>query len=313
MLTGTAASGLFLRYNGYYILMLIAVILIIYAVSGIRRHSVSVKNTVIIVALVIISMVCMKWLTTSLTKQYVAKEISGRAKYALLIQQLGRCAAEHPESFSDADRGDIEAVMGIPLEQVAERYDPYSFDSLKGGFNVEASKTQMTRFRQVWLKMVKKHPMTCVNATLQQNYYLFSIFARNSRYYHSFYNGSVEDNELWNYSDLYTISASREKCQTILLKGYQMFEYIPFVGLLANHAIYMVILFVVFLRVISSCRLRWLILLMPLLGTIGIIIIGPALKLHGRYFFPIVYCMPVMLSALIMDINILRVNFEREI
>ena len=244
-----------------------------------------------------LSTATMRTVTTALTDRYAVIELSERGRYAVIIQQLGRCALEHPEGFTEADIEDMESIIGFPFETIRERYSSYSFDRLKGKFNVNADQDQMQRFRKLWFRMLKDYPMTCINATLEQNYYLFSIFARNNRYYLDFITGARNDAGYWDYSGLCSYSKSQNDAQFALRRLYYSFEYLPVLGLFSNQAIYTIMLFAAVLQYLNMEDRKKLILLIPMLGTLGICLIAPACKNHARYLYPLVYCMPVIWAA----------------
>lgn len=67
-------------------------------------------------------------------------------------------------------------------EEFAENYNPYKFDGIKHGFS-KKGKEDLLAYLQVWFKLFLRHPETYINATLNQNYILFSPLANNSKYY----------------------------------------------------------------------------------------------------------------------------------
>lgn len=298
-----SCAGLFLRYNGIYILLIIVFSLIVYGFLAGLKKTIHPLPIFFAAGLILITAVMAQLATTAVTDHYTAKNVSSRAKHALIIQQLARCITEHPESFSEADREDIETVMRLQLETIAEKYNPYTFDTIKGRFNVNASHEEMARFRAVWLRMLKTHPLTCMNATFQQNYFLFSILSENSKYYIDFRNGMVNDKAEWDYSSLYTASELRKAAHEKIYNYYVDFEKIPVLGLLADQAIYTIILFVSSLVCISAKKKKMMILIMPLLATLGIAFLGPACLNHPRYMYPLIYCMPFMVCAIASDMN----------
>lgn len=298
--------GLFLRYNGLYIMLLVLATLIIWYGTQLLKKQMSLKKAVLILFLFLVPAIAAQAGTKKITEKYVVTNVSSRAKNAMIMQQVARCVVEHPESFSEQDSEDIRAVIGLKLETISERYSPYSFDTIKGRFNVNATKSEMSRFRKLWLRLLKEHPLTCVNATLNQNYFLFSLLARNSVYYIDYRYGQINDKVVWDYSDLYTPSDGKAKLQEKLVTYYYAFEKIPIFGFLANQAIYTILLFVLIILCLTKKDKRELILLLPLLATLGITFVGPACLNHPRYTYPLVYSMPLMIGVASLSKNKLK-------
>ncbi|MBR0398800.1 MAG: hypothetical protein IJI10_11100 [Eubacterium sp.] len=299
LLTILAVAGMFLRYNGIYIMLIVIGSLLIRGLIQIIRRKEKAVVMLLIVILTIVPTAGMQLLTTSLTKHYVTYQVSGRAKSAMMIQQIARCAVEHPESFSDQDEKNLYTVIGLTLDETAEKYNPDTFDDLKEKYNLDVTAEEMAQFRALWIKMLKKHPGTCINALLHQNYYLFDLLAGNTRYYEGFTTG-IRNQE---YRDLYTPSKARAFLQHLLVRYYYLFAFFPAVGIFTDQAIYTLILIVLSLMSLSGSDKRNLVLLLPLLGTVGIVLVGPACFHHPRYTYPLFYTLPLMLAVTMFNLR----------
>ncbi len=86
------------------------------------------------------------------------------------------------------------------------------------------------------------------------------------------------------------------------LMYYVRFLYsMPVIGLLSHPAFYSIVLLFLFALVCVKQLKKVLLVLCPLILSLGVIILAPVIQGHPRYAFPIIYSMPVVIAYYIYE------------
>lgn len=155
----------------------------------------------------------------------------------------------------------------------AERYKPTISDPVKAayGTNGEVTSSDMLAYVKVWVKQFFRYPMTYFEATLNQNYPLFSLFENCPKYY---YNSQVE------YEDQVFIYENPilEKIDEDLVLLYENLHDMPITNFISNSGFWCIMLMVLTAYVVRNREYGFLILLLPLWLTIVCIILEPVVS-----------------------------------
>jgi len=185
-------------------------------------------------------------------------------------------------------------------EEYAENYNPRNFDDVKDSFKLDATKEELGDFVKAWLQLVVRYPGTCIMATANQTYYIFSLLAENVRYYEGHTkHGSVAAKDYGMNTSQYMLH--NNLLETVAHLYWVLQDHIlpgvPGLGLLVNQGAFTLLLVGICLSVLFRKDRRVLVLTVTLLVTAGITFIGPAVYKHPRYWFPIMYSMPMLVAA----------------
>ncbi len=151
--------------------------------------------------------------------------------------------------------------------------------------------------------------MSYIDATMNQTYFLFDVSAENQAYYKDVEAHRPDNVKDWDiYSNIKAFEKSREK----IVLYYQSFSRFPIIGFFVNQGIFMVILVAICLNALNRKGVKTLILSLPMLLTLAITFVGPAVSGHPRYTYPIVYAMPLLLGAFIMEIGNMKMETGEE-
>ena len=303
VLTFVSVLGLFFRQNGSYVA---AVIILFGACRGIYLiiHKKQVVRCVaLFLAMLIIPLGIGKVNVSHLYQKYDAHMTSKRAMFAIPIQQIGRYMYSHSDDITPEELASIQKVLNYTPEQFAERYMPYQFDGLKTGFNNDASSEDIRIFLQTWIKLFFRHPATYIHATLNQNFALFSPLNYNYRYYTSTWRG-LEKITSMDFSSIYEHDAAWADAKTSLRHYYEALSSFPFIGLMTNQGVMDLFLLAICLYALCEKNGRLLLLGLPLLLTLAVTFIGPALMGHPRYMYPVSYGMPLFFGMFLIRKNI---------
>lgn len=304
-LTVIAVLGSGFRYNGIYtVAALIAVIAVREAYMLLKRREKLLRTTVILLLCTIVPLFSVQCIQDSVNEAFEAKEIRSRAILAMPIQQSVRCLITHGDTMAQEDYEALHAVLTWSDKKYEKNYDPRNFDGVKESFKLDATKEEMAGFIKTWIKLVMKYPDTCFMATANQTYYLFSPFAINVRYYKSISAHTSKALERYDFDAtpyVYENENLDDLCQELWEFYSKVFPGIPFLGFIVNPAVYTILLIAVCLWLLFSKDKRALVLAVPLLVTLAITFLGPAVYRHPRYVYPIMYSMPIFLSAFVFQ------------
>ena len=214
-------------------------------------------------------------------------ETSNSPEINIMLQQTARYMYTHSDEVTKEERQTISKV--IDYEYVLENYDPECSDYAKKTYNVNISDSDWDEYKNVWFEMLKKHPETYIEATLNTtyNYYYFgdnrNVLSEYQNYtkYEVNYDlpGLIEDNGLgW--------------FKNILDEWADFLKTIPIFGILGRCGVYFWVLCIFSAFFV---RMRWrnkLIALAPLwLNTLLFCVLSPVNGLQ-RYQWPVMALLP---------------------
>ena len=298
VLTVIAVLGMFFRQNGFYVVAVLILFAVCREIYLILHRKQTIRWAILFLALLTVPLCIGKVNTSFLYEKYNVEKISTRAMFALPLQQTARYMLYHSDDLSDDELQSISSVIEYTPEEYASHYNPANYDGIKHGFNNNVSSRELLDFLHTWVKLFFRHPGTCINATLNQNYCLFSPLKDNSKYYLGVRKKIVQIKNP-DYSDVYQAVYSNQEAKAALNSYYLEFSNIPILGLCVNQGFTDFLLLTVCLYALCKKNGRLLLLGLPLLLTLAVTFIGPAALGHPRYTFPIIYALPLFLGIFI--------------
>ena len=203
------------------------------------------------------------------------------------FQQTARYSLEHKEEVTADEREKINKILDY--DALAKKYKPEISDPVKGTFNKFSSKEDLDNYFKAWFQQLKKHPLTYVEATLNNVYGYFYPFKTNWYIYgNKFYPIINKHGFTYRYNNLTTL-------RQVLVKFAQIYPYIPIAGWFVNigFATYRILFMLSYL--IYRKKYRQLIYLTPSLVVLLVCIASPA-NTYFRYAMPNIFAMPVMFA-----------------
>lgn len=227
---------------------------------------------------------------------------SKREMLSIPFQQTARYSLEHSEEVTSDEKKKIDKVLDY--DTLAKIYKPEISDPVKGGFNKFSSKEDLDNYFKVWFQQLKKHPLTYVEATLNNVYGYFYPFKTNWYIYgNKFYPIINKYGFTYRYNSLMTL-------RQVLVKFAQIYPYIPIAGWFVNigFSTYRILFMISYLIYRKKCR--QLIYLTPSLAVLLVCIASPA-NTYFRYAMPNIFAMPVMF-AIFLYILKSKTSFRNE-
>ena len=282
------------RHNGKYILAIMLVYLIIRCM--IRKKEYSIKGIITSIVLLVLPLLLAEGISNIVINHYgvtVQEGESMRESLSLPFQQTARYAKYYDAETPEEEKAIIDTV--IDYYALASVYEPGISDPVKARFHYYATSEDWVNYFKVWFKQFLRHPMTYIEATLNQNYYLIYPQKENIRLYYStyvdyFYDHAFQD-ELGAAKSM-TFSRAND-CR---ISAYKFVNKLPIIGLFSNIAVYNIIMIYLIIFSIYDKKREFLWITIPVILSDLVVVAGPAIYDNIRYALPVVYAMPLVLA-----------------
>lgn len=301
---GREAAGLFvwglltclMRSNGLYVILPTAVFAFAFAARGRARLAVGGALAGAVALALLFSHVLLPALGV--------RDETASGLYSVCFQQSARVLRDHGDQVTTEEYAEIDRVLDA--ENLAELYEPWISDPVKFTFRqygqgAEAEKAALARYRETWLSMLSKYPLTYAEAFFAGNvsYYAFTPKFEGETYNQQAGNRLVfetyelgEDPRFLHTEQI----AALEGARTLLAVFARGIRHIPLLGLLYACATYTWLLAGAGMSAVRQRRWRLLVGFLPALLTLGVCMLGPVND-YFRYFLPIVAMTPALLAA----------------
>ena len=282
------------RHNGKYILAIMLVYLIIRCM--IRKKEYSIKGIITGIVLLVLPLLLAEGISNIVINHYgvtVQEGESMRESLSIPFQQTARYAKYYDAETPEEEKAIIDTV--IDYYALANVYEPGISDPVKARFHYYATSEDWVNYFKVWFKQFLRHPMTYIEATLNQNYYLIYPQKENIRLYYStyvdyFYDHAFQD-ELGAAKSM-TFSRAND-CR---ISAYKFVNKLPIIGLFSNIAVYNIIMIYLIVFSIYDKKREFLWITIPVILSDLVVVAGPAIYDNIRYALPVVYAMPLVVA-----------------
>ena len=280
-------GSMLMRNNGKYViypmvLLLLIVFFVRYQKTGLLRR---------VALALLLPVLAANLIQSGLMRHYDIEKGSIREALSMPIQQTARYVLERGDEVTAEEKAAIAAVLDY--DNMARDYYPMESDPVKDAFNPSATAADVLNYLKTWLRMGLKHPMVYVKATVNQSYPLVYPFAECNR----LANGTLSRYHLFAAE---TIGIHDVEVAPRLNNIRNEFNadlfYLPFTGLVCSIPVHVLVLMLLCCYALSRRRWCFLIPALPLLLSVGIILLAPGISGTPRYAYPIVYSLPVVMA-----------------
>ena len=207
-----------------------------------------------------------------------------RETLSIPFQQTARYVKEHKNEVTKKEKNVIDKVLGY--DDLADRYKPEIADPVKNDFNKDSTKNDLNNYFKTWLKQLKKHPITYVEATINNTYgYFYPV--KTNWYIYTKYNPTINEYGFnYNFNNLNTL-------RDILSSFGKIFPYIPIIGLIVNIGFGTWIILFMLSYLIYKKKYKELIYLIPSLIVLLVCVASPV-NTYFRYALPNIFALPTM-------------------
>lgn len=225
-----------------------------------------------------------------------------REMFSIPFQQTARYVKYHEEEITVEQKQAIDNVLDYP--SLAIRYNVNLSDGVKSSYKEDASKEDLIRYFKVWFEMLRKHPGTYIQATMNNYYIYFYPIGK------TFRNFSFE-------SSSYSMSTTNEQIAPLEMCFYypksldtyrnayelirdRMAEFPPFSILMLPSAYTWTLILLFFYALRKKRKNAAAFLMIPCMIILVCCLSGPCNGHYGgRYLYPIILSMPLLLTMTI--------------
>lgn len=209
-----------------------------------------------------------------------------RETLSIPFQQTARYVKEHKNEVTKKDKNVIDKVLGY--DDLADRYKPEIADPVKNNFNKDSTKNDLNNYFKTWLKQLKQHPITYMEATINNTYgYFYPV--KTNWYIYTKYNNTINNYGFdYHYNDLKIV-------RYILSIIGIAFPYVLAFGLIVNIGFNSWIIIFMITYLFYRKKYRYMIYLIPSLVVLLVCIASPV-NTYFRYALPNIFAMPTMLA-----------------
>lgn len=216
---------------------------------------------------------------------------SVREMLSIPFQQTARYVKYHDREVTKEEKKAIDKLLNY--DTLAKRYKSDISDPVKNEFNRYYKKEDLNKYFRVWFKEFTKHPITYIEATIDNTYGYFYPLKTRWFIYYKYYDKVVEDGFDYHYNDL------KESRKFLSYYGVS-FPYIPVIGLIVNIAFNVWILIFMLVYLIYKKKYKSAIYLIPSYILILVCIASPV-NAYFRYALPYVFALMLNLGIFIKE------------
>ncbi len=296
----SASLMILFRKNGIYVYLAVTFFFLIYEATAFvknRKRKSGVKSFIPILICLLLPFLLVKGTETMIEKEYQVRQDSPKEMFSLPFQQTARYVKQYGEEIPEEEKAVIAKVLNY--DALPEIYSPLTADPVKTTYHAENTREVLDYFK-VWMKQFLRHPLCYLEATWNQNYYVFAPNVDNIVYNKNCYVGA----ELFWNSEFYDnihfeIPEGMPGLDQIAVSFYSLLTRLPIIGMLNNVAFYIILMFVILFFMLRDKMHRELFAMVPLLISFLFILMAPQIQDQPRYAFPIIYAMPSVIALYI--------------
>jgi hypothetical protein len=291
----TALFACLWRNNGLYVVLPTALCAVLLLARGRQRLRVGLALGAALAAAVLFLQVAVP------AMGFVDDSASGL--YSVAFQQTARTVRDHGAKLSEDEKAEIDRVLD--LATIGQKYEPWISDPVKDTFRLygqggDAERAALARYRAVWLSMMRKYPLTYVQAFMAGNsgYYAFTPKYDGITYHQQaglrfVFINYWEDGP----GELHTTQPEAlEPLRDLMMGLANRWWTLPLLSWLYVLPFYTWLMVAVGVALARQRRWRALVTLLPALLSFGVCLLSPV-DSYLRYFLPIV-AMAIPLAAL---------------
>lgn len=282
------------RKNGVYVYVPVALLIVLnWALGRIlgKRTSFRGKALITPVLCLLLPLVLSWGAETAISVRYDVQKDTPKEMLSLPFQQTARFVRDFGGEIPAQEQEVIRKVLDY--DNLPRIYNPMTADPVKTTYRAEST-ADLAAYFKLWLRQFFRHPLCYVEATWNQNYYLFAPYVDNIVYNKNCYSGAetLWDEPVYETLNIH-IPESLEGLDAVAVSLYSLLTKLPVIGMLNNVAFYMILMTMVFVFMLADRRKKeQLFVMLPLILSFLIILMAPQIQDQPRYAFPVIYAMP---------------------
>lgn len=201
-----------------------------------------------------------------------------RETLSVPFQQTARYVKFHGDDVTKEEMEKIDKVL--PYDKISDSYDPNLSDSVKDLFRKDATEKDLINYFTTWFEMFFKHPLTYVQATINNTYGYFYCCNYNFWLYPLSEVQSIQHKTIAHMADNYINEITKA----------------PVVSLLFTAGIYSYMLILASAVILYKNR-KYIIGFIPAYTILLACLLSPMnANQNGRYMWPIIFLIPLLIG-----------------
>lgn len=277
-----------MRNNGIYVILPMALLLVLLGLINRKKG----KGLARLCGGVLLPLLLALLINKGLMLHFDVEKGSIREALSMPIQQTARYVKHYGDEVTAEERAAISAVLDY--ENMAQDYYPMESDPVKDKWSPEAGTKELVDYLKAWASMGLKHPFVYIQATVEQNYPVIFPFREGP----PLGTGTLNRHHLVAAEELGISDGDVMPRVNNIRNGLNgLLFYLPFTGL--AFAVPLAVLGLLALCCFALSRRRWnfFVVALPLLLSLGIVILSPGIAGNPRYAYPILYAFPSLLAC----------------
>lgn len=246
----------------------------------------------------VIGVLCFSILYSGILSLCSVTRGSIREMLSIPFQQTARYVKYHEEEITEEQKQAIDTILDYP--SLAMRYNGNLSDGVKSSYKEDASKEDLIRYFKVWFEMLRKHPGTYIQATMNNYYSYFYPMGktlRNFDFATSSHSMDTTNEQVAPLGMYFYYPKSLETYRNAYEQIRDDAAELPPLAILMLPSTYtwtLILLFFYGLRKRSKNAVAFL--MIPCMIVLVCCLLGPCNGHYGgRYLYPIILSMPLLL------------------
>lgn len=247
-------------------------------------------------ALLLLALLSGSFVTNVVCPAMGAKTITDtKEMLSVPFQQTARYVLEYGDEVTEEERQAIDAVLDY--DSLAENYNPSLSDPVKSTYKKNGR--ALPAYFRVWFQMLCKHPGVYIRATMNNYYqYFYPGSAAVGKYTYRWSAASMVNTNNATGQTGFSYPQSTEDLRTLLEQYRDTIFQSPVLSLVYQSAIYTWLAILCIVYTLRKRSLAGFVGTMPMVVQILIFITGPTNGYYGRYQFPMLIYLPMVLVLL---------------
>jgi len=289
------------RKNGLYIYVAVSFILaIIWLIRLVGKNR--EKFSFYILAALVLPLAISGMVEHAITVRYNVVPGPIREAFCLPFQQTARYVKEHYEELTDEELEVLQATFD--WRYFPTSYDPICADDIKSLY-LDEDTSNLVPYFKLWIRQFFKHPMSYIEATWNQNYFIFMPDYDNVVYNQDCYEGrTVATDEFQEWINIH-VPKAMQGFPIMVSSMYRMLNQLPFIAIMNNLAIYVYVVFILRRLMQDNKFHAGRLALLPIWLSLAFVLMSPLIDTQPRYGWAVIYILPTIV-ALYMNMILRR-------
>ena len=288
------------RKNGTYMYVVVTIIIL----AGLVKKYIKTKEKgVFLVTLIVIAPLLITDVTEKIIiEKYDVVQDSPKEAFSLPFQQTARVVRDYGSEIPQDEIDVINKVLYY--DELAETYDPICSNDVKSMYHAHSTQ-ELVDYLIVWFKQFWRYPLCYIEATWNQNYYVFMPNMTNIVYNLNMHQGAAifDDNIEFVEFIGFEMPEWVVRVSITAVSFYSLLNRLPIIGVFGNVAFYIILMIVIMLFIKRDVNKREWLAFVPALLAFAFVILAPQIIEQPRYAFPIIYIMPTLVAYYIACFN----------